>query len=434
MVDIPPGNSRSSVKADSGPPPFQPLLIVLLFFAPTVHYRVELGLFSFAVLEPITLMVVAVFFSHQFITQKRIVILRDPIAHLFIAITLWAILVRPWSMDWKHGLSDIRDWAVPTLGFLALTSTVRCNWRRWIWVYIIIVWFNALFGIYQYLTDGFRPFVTAAAEQKTGFTVAPGANQLMLVSYAAGFFANPNGFAMYVFPGLMIGCGFLVQGGNRLMKLTIVTTISLALYWSYAKASLLVTAAVMPLFWIQRRLRSDYGLLAIIGAGAIAALAGLWIAVQVVPPIFLDTIWWRVGLWETAIEIFSERPSLIFTGNGMDQFASQAYHGQPHNLYLYMSLEYGLFGLIWVVVLGSHLFRRGLKLRRLDWEENEPLLSAIWLALLGYLCVGFVESNLMGVETRMLFALLAACFVGLSHEVETKTQPSPCQGGQSPML
>jgi hypothetical protein len=47
---------------------------------------------------------------------------------------------------------------------------------------------------------------------------------------------------------------------------------------------------------------------------------------------------------------------------------------------------------------------------------QEPLLAVLWIYLLGFFAIGLVESNLLGVEIRMLFLIFSACFSGLLRE------------------
>jgi len=44
-------------------------------------------------------------------------------------------------------------------------------------------------------------------------------------------------------------------------------------------------------------------------------------------------------------------------------------------------------------------------------------LAALWMGLISFFIVGLVESNLMGIEARMIFLIYWACFLGLWREV-----------------
>jgi O-antigen ligase len=395
----------------------KPALIMLLFLAPTIQYRVELGAFSFTLMEPVVLITVAALLVDQISREGRLVVLKSPLVFLCLGMTIWAFMIRPWSSDWKHGLSDMRDWAIPVLGFVTLTGTVRDGWRRWIGFFTALALCNALLGLYQHVTDSFRPFIGELAAYKTGFAVSPETNQLALVSYAVGFFSHPNGFAVYLFISLMLALGMLAQGGRRWLKIILVLCLGIVLFWTYAKASILVVALAVIVFALERIIKSGKMFLLLLAALLLLSVLSILVAVWFVPSTLLNTFYWRVGLWQTALEVVASHPSIILVGNGMDVFVTAAYYPQPHNLYIYLFLEYGLLGLLFGMIVCWSMWRHGWQARRAGLMAREPLLSALWIALLGYFAIGWVESSLIGIESRMIFLLAAACFVGLMREV-----------------
>src|SRR5262245_32611840 len=322
------------------------ILLLLLFLAPVVQYRIEAGGFSFTAVEPITLLVVVVLLSKQLIRHRRLVIVNDPLVFLMLGMVMWTALIRPWSEDWTHGLSDIRDWLFPVMGYITLTSTIRRGWRRWLALFLIIVVCQALLGVYQHFTDSARPFVSMSAAYKSGFAISPETNRLALVSFAVGLFTHPNGYAVYLFIGLMIALGWPVPKRHSWLTLLLIAPIALALFWSYAKASLLVMMFAIIWFVLQRKLRANQMLLIITGVVLLISAVGLLVIVQLIPPVFLDTLYWRVGLWQVAFQLIRDQPWILFFGNGMEAFARQAYYDQPHNVYIFLLLEYGILG--WV--------------------------------------------------------------------------------------
>jgi O-antigen ligase len=403
------------------------ILILLLFLAPTVQYRVEVGSFSFALMEPITLLISTALLTWQIIARRRLVLVNDTLIFLCLGMVLWAMLIRPLDADWKHGLSDIRDWAIPVLGYAALTSSIRQGWRRWSLLLLVAVFLQALLGIYQHFADTARLFVAESAAYKTGFEVSPETSQLALVSFAVGMFSHPNGYAIYLFIGLMIALGRSASGRLRWLKIAMIIPIVLALFWAYAKASLLVMAFAVLLFFVQRSLKSNRVFLITIGAGLLAGVCALAVASRLVPDALLETLYWRFGLWRAALELIGRQPTILLFGNGMGDFAQHAYYGQPHNVYLFLLLQYGLLGLCWVVLVLVSILHRGWYARRHGWMRREPLLAAYWLALLGFFLIGMVESTLLDIESRMLFLLVAACFSGLAREIKATSVSMPAR-------
>ncbi|HEX5689973.1 MAG TPA: hypothetical protein VFX76_08220, partial [Roseiflexaceae bacterium] len=358
----------------------------------------------------------------QLLRRRRVAILNDSLLFLGLAMVVWVALIRPWSQDWQHGLSDIRDWIIPVLAYVALVSTIRDGWRRWTLLLLFVVLAQALFGIYQHVTDSARPFISQGAEFKTGFAISPETSQLALVSFAVGTFSHPNNFALYLFVGLMVLLGWRTTSWWRLLKPVLLVAIVLALFWAYAKASLVVMAVAIVIFWVQRWFRSGRVLLLATGIGLLLLVVGLLIAARLIPAVLLGTLYWRFGLWEAAIRVMGEYPAILLVGNGIESFAQQAYYGQPHNTYLFMLLEYGMFGPLWLLAVMCVIGIRGWRARSHAWLRREPLLSALWIALFGYFAVGLVETNLLDIESRMIFFLVIACFTGLARELRAETR------------
>jgi hypothetical protein len=397
------------------------LLLLVLFVAPTIHYRVELGGASFMLMEPVVLFVSTALLGQQFVQRRSIFVLKDPLIFLFLTMALWSLLVRPWGLNSHNGISDIRDWFVPTLGFVTLLSTIRHGWRKWIMLFLFVVVLQSLLGIYQHSINGMRPFVSELSYYKTSFLIDPETKKLMFTSFAVGLFSHPNGFAIYIFIGLMIALGWNAQANKRWLKVITLIPIVLCLYFTYAKASLLVVVFAVFWLWLQFYIKSGSILLLLTGAIAISGLMTALLSVQFVPEAFLLTFWWRVGLWESALIIISRWPGILLLGNGLDLFVRQAYYGQPHSLYFYLLLQYGSFGLIWVGILFWVIWKRGWCARQSGLMVREPLLAGLWVALVGYFVVGLVESSLFGIESRMIFMLVVACFAGLMREVRRES-------------
>jgi len=299
---------------------------------------------------------------------------------------------------------------------VALTGSVRRGWHTWIGVFLVLALGNSLVGIYQHMTDSFRPFIGGLASYKTGFAISPETNQLALVSYAVGFSSHPNGFASYLTACLILALAWPARGVRRLLKVFLLICLGAALFWTYAKASMVVLMLAIVLFVLERCVRSN-NLFLLLLSGVLAASIGIaWLAAQLVPALLLNTLYWRVGLWNVAFEVMNRQPRILIFGNGMEVFATAAYYHQPHNLYIYLLLEYGVVGLLLGIATFLSVCWRGWKARQAGLMAREPLISALWIALLSYFVIGFVESSWIDIESRTIFLLVAACFVGLIRE------------------
>ena len=364
-------------------------------------------------LEPITLLVAVILLGNHILKRGYFTVVIDAFAILLLFITVWTLLNRPWAVDWKNGLSDARDWLVPLVTYIALITTIRTNWRKWILLFLFLVVFNALFGIIQHFTNDFRPFITELSTEKVGFLADPVTGQIDYVSYTVAFFSHPNGLAQYLFMGLMIALGFLSDTDHKFIALGIIVVIGLALVWSYAKASLLIACFSVLFYYFQRRVKSNVLLTIIGGAGLVLILIAASQITNLLPNIHLGTFQWRLGLWSISAELIESSPEIILFGNGLDRFANMAFYPQPHNLYIYTLLQFGLIGLLWILLLFIIIYTRGMKIRNV---KSKPFLPTLWVALIGFLAIGFVESNLYGVELRTIFVIVLALFAGYYGE------------------
>ena len=439
------------------------VLLFLIFLAPTIQYRVELPGFSFAVMEPVVLAASAILILGSRARKQPLVIPRTWPEIGLIAIGVWAILVRPWSSDWKHGLSDIRDWVIPIITFLTLLATVRHGWRNAVQILLAMIVLTSLVGIVQRATGGFRPFISPEANLKLppGAVPPPGPSwgpvtstnpcvrypQLALLSeqgvleedpaltaaaareappYAVGFFAHPNSLGMFLSAGFMLALGWAKQR-RHLGGWLILGVIGLALFFTYAKSSYAVLALGLGAYFLLRRIRS----LKVIAAVALVLIPLAVLMLASLPVSVLNGLCWRYGLWTTAFHQLSTAPLVLLVGNGMDAFRGLAYYSQPHNTYIYALLEYGLLGLAvvfgvvaWVAVAGWRDRRGGL------WERD-CVLPAMWLATLAFFAIGLTESVLMGVEQRMIVLNFLACYLGLRQEARGLADSSPSDQARS---
>lgn len=245
-------------------------------------------------------------------------------------------------------------------------------------------------------------------------------------SFAVAFFNHPNGFALYIFMALMAALGWWASSrASRVSKLLVVGSLALGLWWSFSKAGLVVAVLAATFYMLERILPSRSLLhLACWWLTACAAFT-FWIASQLLPPALLNTFWWRTNLWGMAEEVIVTRPSILVFGDGLDVFALHAVYPQPHNLFLYILLDYGVLGLLllcWIIIA---IWRSGWSTRRqFGGRIPDSMQSGLWIALLGFFVVGLVESNLLGIEERMIFFSVLACYLGLRRESQRANDSS----------
>ena len=269
-------------------------LLFLLFIFISIEYRIELGFLSIALAEPVALLFSATILAPP-ILQKRLQGLRDifkpvqqePLLLLFLFISCWALLIRPWAMDWKHGLSDVRDWLIPAITFLAMMNLDSRQWRKWqkwLQIFLVIVYLTSLLGIYQHFTNSARPFATDSSVYKREIDLFDEDAILERASFAVGFFAHPNQFGLYLSVGLMMSIGWMLRQKPHWTKYILLSPIVIAIYCTYAKTSLLATAFALGLLAVHLIAKSNKQFLWIMTIGMIGGLLLLAVTVPFLPP------------------------------------------------------------------------------------------------------------------------------------------------------
>lgn len=121
----------------------------------------------------------------------------------------------------------------------------------------------------------------------------------------------------------------------------------------------------------------------------------------------------RAIVFIDALEIFSLNP---FFGQGFGMFreyASTDIYRHPHNIFLEVISELGLFGLIIFSVIFAPIVRRILKIKRVS---NSPLASATGALVLAQFTMNLVSGDLG--TNRLLFFFAALFLVTTSQRIE----------------
>ncbi|MDQ4076241.1 MAG: hypothetical protein M3220_08340 [Chloroflexota bacterium] len=403
-----------------------PFLIFLLFLIPTVQYRFELGAFSFALMEPVALAVLALLLGRQLFVERRLVLLKNPLVLLFLGFMAWAVMTRPWSPNLTNGFSDLRDWGIPIAAFVLLVSTVREGWEKYAKLYLAVGGLHALLAIYQVWTDSSRFFLTSGtALAKRAFFATPD-GILPLASYGVGLFNHPNGLGYFIALQLLIWLGLFLASKpkTKILLLPLGVILAAALYLSYAKTSILFFLLLAPLLLLARRWNFHLTLAAVPLLGLLLSLSAFIIgysgATDFALPVEFDTVLWRFRLWKDAVELLVANPLILVVGNGdpalWDVRGLPFLH--PHNLPLYFTLYYGLIGLGFLTAFTLLLSKIGLE--RASMLRISPLLAALFLGVSSLPVTGIIEALPNNVDMRMIFLNVCALFVGLLHEMLRK--------------
>jgi len=143
--------------------------------------------------------------------------------------------------------------------------------------------------------------------------------------------------------------------------------------------------------------------------------------VKYFPPELFATYYWRVGLWKIAYEFFLQNPTILLIGGGLNKFGDIAYYGQPHNLYIYIFLLYGVPGLIFLLsILWENIWSMIFYFQA-NRTRDQLMQAGLFMATMSLFAVGLTESTLFGIEIRIIFMTWLALFIGFMREGKMET-------------
>lgn len=393
------------------------ILLFLFFLAPTVQYRMQLGSVTISLMEPVVLIASIFLFLREYFLKHSISLPRNRIFQSLYMMLFWVFFTQIiFSKNTMEGLSDLRNWFIPILGFVALLS-VKKDWRKWIGIYIFITFLNSLLGIYQYVTDSFRPFQNTYGDTRLSIVFLNGGISYINTKFSIGLFAHPNTYAMYLLGGFMIALG-LALSTRKIKDQIIIIPIATAIILSYSKTSIIMLAVLLLIFGFVW-LRVKTSLLSWLYLPAIILLlSGVLYGISFLPSEIFTTYYWRVGLWKIAYEFFLQNPTVMLIGGGLNKFGDLAYYGQPHNLFVYFFLLYGLPGLIILLSILWESIRSMIFYFQTNKAKDKMMEAGLFMASVSLFAVGLTDSTLFGVENRMIFVTWLALFVGFVREIK----------------
>jgi len=219
---------------------------------------------------------------------------------------------------------------------------------------------------------------------------------------------------------------------NRLLWLTILGGLLGGVLASQTRAVLLTIFPVV--FYISRHDKYAMRVLLIILLISLVALPSLLISRIAIFFGHGDVDWSSVGriqIWMNSLEMI---PKYFWTGMGISSFKHfysviyphafiEANH--PHNIYLRLLFDYGIFGLIghlWLFLgglwIGHKAIRRGIGTALHDEARTILGLNA---GLIGILIAGFTDSFLTGIRVAFAFWIVFAHMLVLSRRIRFST-------------
>jgi len=389
------------------------LILVVLFAAQTFQDSIaQSQAFHLSVVEIVSVLCLAIWI----LETGRLDLPRSRSGKLvFYLLGCWALLgLGLWvvSGDWAYNLNEV-TWLWISLGAVIILSyAAEYKWERTIEIFVGITFLSALVADVQGLTGVFAPpFASPPAKE---FFLAPtsfGAQTL-----AVGFYRHPNAFGAQVFWPLLICLGLAFKKKYRLLAILGVAFFGASLYLSYYRTLIVGFIFAGVLFaMVQIRVRpwifaSAAGVMS--AAGMIGSVA---LALLAKGEVFLGDLNGRAVYWRDAFRLIQAQPVILLLGSGFhpsgELMQAQA-RADPHNVYVYMLMHYGVVGLILLVLLIGTIVAVGWRGYRSGKLNREPVLGAIWVGFIAWFVTGTVDSRLTTAEWQVLFVTVVFLFLG----------------------
>lgn len=280
------------------------------------------------------------------------------------------------------------------------------------------------------LVGGYATFQYLWGEASAGFFTSGGT----LVSRVSAGFSHPNSLGAFLLLPVPLVVAGAVASRRRLPWLAVLAVSLFGLYASFSRGAL-IALAIMPLVFL---------------GGRRALLAGPLLALLLVfatPPLIEERfatlttsgseVANRVDFWETAIEIWQDRPLLgVGPGGFPAAYAEARVPGkgflpatqfQPpphaHNMGLHLLAEQGLLGLLAFTFVVGLAVRCALRLRRSEQRLVSLVGAGTLAALAGFLVHNLVDVTLFETTAVYFWALLG--FLAATVRVSARLPPDP---------
>ncbi len=352
----------------------------------SIEYRVRLGAVSVAVCELAPLaVIVALAVGGE---ARRMHAERGPLILLLLSAVLALIGVYV-ADDQVHALSVYRDLLSPLLLFflLATADLDRGRILSLARAFVLLATATAILGLVQYATDSYLWTLTDDGrvwlEFKTGLIRSFFLGRWLHTGHTLpiGLTAQTMNFAAYlVLPALVArALGWLpsVDPGSRTLWRACFWILLVALVLTFSRSSIFTLIVGWSLLRAMRTQGTSW-----VRAGAFAGVAALFVLLVILSGVVsfdaLGTVRGRGTLIQAGLDLVRDHPDALLTGGYTDIYRTR-YHGTqlPHNLVLYLVIQYGVpAALAWagLVLVGVRRTFGAL-------QATDPALRSIALAI-----------------------------------------------------
>jgi len=379
---------------------------------------------------------VCILFSILLLVCSPWIILRGKLAlenvdHLPALFLLNALFLAIWATDILHNVSRTKDffWAYLLYILLRYSPLSKRGLTIIVRLSVLAACFWSLLGIIQLLgwDDGlggeiYRLFLASRAHFKT--VVDPFAGEVIQAGFAHGIYLYPQNFIYYLLCPFFLSLGLAHCDRRWILPALIIFT---AMLGTLSKTVVLLLAVFLATYLLYRFFHNS-----VMTLGVLAAIAGAAIFAMVSfghAPFWkqaLATFVWRVEIWVDALSMLLENPWLLVKGDGTALLAStysRVNYPNPHNMLIYLSIEYGIIG---AGLFFTFIFLRLRQLRSFIDRPNmdQPAAKALFWGLLVFLSMGIVDDMFVQTQiTALIFFYLGL----LSRLVEPNESRMACQ-------
>lgn len=137
----------------------------------------------------------------------------------------------------------------------------------------------------------------------------------------------------------------------------------------------------------------------------------------------------RLKIWKATSEMIQDHPWLgVGPGNwnmeyykyvyGVFTGINQTNWGRPHNDFLWVFAEKGIFGILLFLSFFGYLFYLGIQVLRKSADQNSRILSVLLMGgVVSYLCISFFSFPLERINHQLYLALISAGLIALNHSL-----------------
>lgn len=250
-------------------------------------------------------------------------------------------------------------------------------------------------------------------------------------------YGSPNNVGLYLdrLLPLLLAMWLLgqnaIHGRRRVVYLLAIPPVALALLLTFSKGALLLgmPTAMLVVFWVWQRRAGrrtwPWVILAAAGGAVVLLIAGRIPAVAARLDLFGVTGFFRLSLWQSAINMFTDHP---WFGVGLDNFL-YAYRGRyildaawqepnlnhPHNIILDFATRLGLLGLLaggWMIWETGRSLLRNIGGANPEWL---PVAAGMGGSLAAVVAHGLVDHSFFLVDLAFVFFLILGVSVWMEH-------------------